>query len=89
MENTKSQRGLVIENTINPFIEDYLFTEESIFKQELKQELQQKLDESLDFKANVLEVKNHNDITFGTISFEDEKNTLRVLNFNIVANKIT
>lgn len=84
MENTKSQRGLVIENTINPFIKDYLFTEESIFKQEL----QQKLDESLDFKANVLEVKNHNDITFGTISFEDENNTLRVLNFNIVANKI-
>ena len=84
MESTKSQRGLVIENTINPFIKDYLFTEESIFKQEL----QQKLDESLDFKANVLEVKNQNDITFGEISFEDENNTLRVLNFNIVANKI-
>lgn len=84
MENTKSQRGLVIENTINPFLKNYLFTEENTFKQEL----QQKLDESLDFKANVLEVKNHNDITFGTISFEDENNTLRVLNFNIVANKM-
>lgn len=84
MENTKSQRGLVIENTINPFIKDYLFTEENTFKQEL----QQKLNESLDFKANVLEVKNQNDITFGEISFEDENNTLRVLNFNIVANKI-
>ena len=84
MENTKSQRGLVIENTINPFIKDYLFTEESTFKQEI----QQKLDESLDFKVNVLEVKNQNDITFCEISFEDENNTLRVLNFNIIANKV-
>jgi hypothetical protein len=84
MESTKSQRGLFIENIINPFIKDYLFTEVSIFKQKL----QQKLDESLDFKVNVLEVKNQNDITFGEISFEDENNTLRVLNFNIVANKI-
>jgi hypothetical protein len=84
MESTKSQRGLFIENIINPFTKDYLFTEVSIFKQKL----QQKLDESLDFKVNVLEVKNQNDITFCEISFEDENNTLRVLNFNIIANKI-
>ena len=84
MKNSKSQRGLVIENTINPFIKDYLFTENSTFKQEL----QQKLDESLDFKANVLEVKNQDDITFGEISFEDENNNLGILNFNIIANKI-
>ena len=86
MENTKSQRGLIIENIINPFIEDYLFTEIGTFKQEL----QEKLDESLDFKADVLTVKNQNNITFGEIGFKDERyyNTVRILNFNIIANEM-
>ena len=83
MENTKSQRGLIIENIINPFIKDYPFTEMGIFKQEL----QEKLDVSLDFKVDVLKVETQNDITFGVIGFEDENNVTRILNINTLFNK--
>ena len=83
MENTKSQRGLIIENIISPFIKDYLFTEIDIFKQEL----QKKLDASLDFKVDVLKVEIQNDITFGVIGFEDENNVTRILNINTLFNK--
>lgn len=84
MKQTKSERGLIIENIVNPFIKDYLFTEKNTFKQIL----QKKLDGSLDFKAEVLTVGIQNDITFGEISFMDENNAVRILNFNIILNEV-
>lgn len=84
MENTKSQRGLIIENIINPFIKDRLFTNLGI----LKQGLQEKLEASLDFKVDVLKIENQNDITYGEIGFEDENNVTKILNFNIIVNEI-
>jgi hypothetical protein len=80
MENTKSQRGLVIDNTITTFIKDYQFSKMDSFKQSL----QEKLDESLDFKVDVLKVETQNDIIFGQICFEDENNTIKILNLNII-----
>jgi hypothetical protein len=85
MKQTKSERGLIIENIVNPFIKDYLFTEKDTFRQVL----QEKLDGSLNFKADVLTVGIQNDITFGEISFMDENNSVRILNFSIIPNEVT
>jgi hypothetical protein len=82
MENTKSQRGSIIDNIVTTFIKDYQFLEMDSFKQSL----QEKLDESLDFKVDVLKVETQNDIIFGQICFEDENNTIKILNLNIVIN---
>jgi len=84
MEKEKSYRGMLVEVIVKSFITDYLF--HSVDR--LKEILQEKLDLNLKFDTNVSEIETKNEHVLGKISFEDENNVVRVIDFTIAGSSV-
>lgn len=83
LEN-KSYRGMLVEVIVKSFIEENLF--ESV--DDLKEILQERLNLNLKFETNVSDIENKNEHTFGKISFVDENDIVRVIDFTITGSSV-
>jgi len=80
----KSYRGIMVEIIVKSFIKEYSYD----FVDELKENLQELLNLNLKFETNVFDVETKNGHTFGKIHFNDENDTVKIIDFTITSNGV-
>ena len=81
----KSLRKELVESTVESVITDNLFATTN----EFKKMLEDRLNSILTFKTQVSEVNFRDDNTYGNVSFEDETNSVRVIEFTFTNNSVS
>jgi len=81
----KSLRKELVESTVESVITDNLFAPTN----EFKKMLEDRLNSILTFKTQVSEVNFRDDNTYGNVSFEDETNSVRVIEFTFTNNSVS
>ena len=87
MENVKngeiaSLRGKLVKQIVMDFCDKSPF----IFFDDVEKLLQTSLDLHLKFETKISDLKQDNNFSHGSISFEDENNIIRVVSFTIISN---
>lgn len=80
----KSYRGMLVEIIVKSFIKEHLY--DSV--DELKETLQERLNSNLKFETNVFDVDTKNGHTLGKIHFNDENDTVKIIDFTITSNGV-
>lgn len=81
---TSSLRGKLIEEVATDFCVKNTF----IFFDQLEEELQASLNGHLSFETKISNLKQDGEFIHGVISFKDENDTDRVVDFTIIQNNI-
>lgn len=80
----KSYRGMLVEIIVKSFIKEHLYNSVD----GLKETLQERLNSNLRFETNVFDIDTKNGHIFGKIHFNDENDTIKVIDFTITSNGV-
>jgi hypothetical protein len=80
----KSYKGMLVEIIVKSFLQEHLY--DSV--DELNEKLQERLNLNLNFETNVFDVETKNGHTFGKIHFNDENDTVKIIDFTITSNGV-
>lgn len=80
----KSERGKMIKTVVEENMKNRIFS----YNEAYKNDLQDVLNEKLDFETKVFDINIKDNSRFGKISFTDENNTQRIIDWVVTVNEM-